>query len=67
MNLINLFIFCSDLFEFYRLAPVRKDWGLKNPASQTTFGRVKSVTHPSNSLILICRSANQAPIGNIEG
>ena len=50
-----------------RHEPVKKDWGLKNPASHTTLGRVKSVTQPSSSLILSWRSANQAPRGRREG
>jgi hypothetical protein len=39
---------------------VRKDWGLKNPGSQTDAGRLKSDVQLSNSLILSRRSAYQA-------
>ena len=38
---------------------VRKDWGLKKPASQTEFGRLKSEVQASSSLILSSRSEYQ--------
>ena len=39
---------------------VKKDWGLKNPGSQTEDGRLKSDVQPSSSLILKSKSAYQA-------
>ena len=39
---------------------VRKDWGLKNPESQTEQGSMKSAVQPCSSEILSRRSAYQA-------
>ena len=38
---------------------VRKDWGLKNPGSQTEAGKLKSEVQASNSLIRKIKSAYQ--------
>lgn len=39
-------------------SPVRKDWGLKRPESQTTAGSTKSWVQLSNSRQLLIRSVN---------
>ena len=39
---------------------VKKDWGLKNPGSQTEEGRLKSEVQLSSSFILNSKSAYQA-------
>ena len=46
---------------------VRKDWGLKKPASQTAAGSWKSPHHDSSSLTLCRRSAYHRPRGSREG
>ena len=46
---------------------VRKDWGLKKPASHTVEGMAKSPVQASSSLIRLSRSINQAARPAVEG
>lgn len=46
---------------------VRKDWGLKKPASHTAGGKMKSTDQVSSSLILARRSLNHRAKPDMEG